>query len=136
MARARLLVIDDEPAITALIRRAAEPCGYEVIETSETEAFKHQLDALKPNVICLDLAMPGFDGIETLRFLAGRQCRSQLLIISGFDPVMVQSSLRLGEALGLNMAGKFAKPIDIAKLRKLLGELAGDAPLRTQADGD
>ena len=125
MARSRLLVIDDEPAITALIRRTAEPCGYEVVETSETEAFKKQLGALKPKVICLDLAMPGFDGIEILRFLARRQCASQLLIISGFDPVMVQSALRLGEALGLNMAGTFSKPIDIVKLRRLLGELAG-----------
>jgi YesN/AraC family two-component response regulator len=69
--------------------------------------------------------MPCFDGIEILRFLARRQCRSQLLIISGFDPGMVQSALRLGEALGLNMAGTIAKPIDIAKLRRLLGEFAG-----------
>jgi CheY-like chemotaxis protein len=125
MARGHLLVIDDEPAITALIRRMAEPCGYEVSETSETEVFKRQFEALNPDVICLDLAMPHFDGIEILRHLAKRQCRSQLLIISGFDPAMVQSALRLGEALGLNMAGTIAKPIEIAKLRKLLGQLAG-----------
>jgi YesN/AraC family two-component response regulator len=67
--------------------------------------------------------MPRFDGIEILRFLARQECRSRLLIISGFDPAMVQSALRLGEALGLNMAGTIAKPIDIARLRKLLGEL-------------
>jgi CheY-like chemotaxis protein len=123
MARERLLVIDDEPAITALIRRTAEPAGFQVVETSEPDAFKHQLEVLEPDVICLDLAMPRFDGIEILRFLARRRCRSQLLIISGFDPGMVQSALRLGEALGLNMAGTIAKPIDIARLRTLLGEL-------------
>ena len=71
-------------------------------------------------MICLDLAMPGSDGIEMLRFLAAEECRARILVVSGYNSAMVQMAVRLGEALGLEMAGVLGKPIRIADLRNLL----------------
>jgi CheY-like chemotaxis protein len=115
-----LFVVDDEPAICTLIQRIAEGCGYPVAVTSDPAIFKQQFRAVAPSVICLDLAMPGSDGIEVLRFLATQDCRVQLLIISGYQSAMVQMSVRLGEALGLEIAGVLSKPIRITELRNLL----------------
>ena len=126
MPHSTLLVIDDEPAIAALIRRAAEASGYEVTATSEAEVFRQEAEAGGPAVICLDISMPQADGIELLRFLAERQVKSKLLIISGFNAQIVQAALRLGEALGLNMAGVVPKPIAMAKLRDLLEQLRSE----------
>lgn len=119
-----LLTIDDEPAIATLIRRAAEACGYEVAAVSDAELFKRQLTSAPPDVICLDLAMPGTDGIELLRYLEGRNCRAQLVVISGYHGAMVGAAVRLAEALGLRVAGVFHKPIRIADLKDLLTALA------------
>lgn len=118
-----LLIIDDEPAIGTLIRRVGEACGYRVAAVHEPESFKRQFHSDPPSVICLDLAMPGMDGIETLRFLAHEQCPAQLLIISGYDSGMVSRAVRLGEALGLSIAAVMPKPISIAELRVLLSQL-------------
>jgi CheY-like chemotaxis protein len=118
-----LLVIDDEPAITALVRRTAEPCGYKVLATSDPAAFKHHFHHDAPDLICLDLAMPEVDGIELMRFLAAEGCRSKLLIMSGSEPQLLQSALRLGEALGLDVVANIAKPLRIASLRMLLTDL-------------
>ena len=115
-----LFVIDDEPAICALIQRVGEGCGYAVATASDPELFKHQFRAVAPRVICLDLAMPGSDGIEMLRFLAAEGCRARILVISGYNSAMVQMAVRLGQALGLEMAGVLGKPIRIADLRNLL----------------
>ena len=125
-----LFVIDDEPAICALIQRIAEGCGYRVAVASDPALFKQQFHAVDPSVICLDLAMPGSDGIEMLRFLAAQGCKARVLVISGYNSAMVQLAVRLGEALGLEMAGILAKPIRIAELRRLLFWFSG----RSEAD--
>ena len=118
-----LFVVDDEPAICTLIQRIAEGCGYPVAVASDPAKFKQQFQAVAPSVICLDLAMPGSDGIEVLRFLAAQGCSARLLIISGYQSAMVQMAVRLGEALGLEIAGLLSKPIRIAELRSLLLQL-------------
>jgi CheY-like chemotaxis protein len=115
-----LFVIDDEPAICALIQRIGEGCGYRVAVASDPALFQQQFHAVSPSLICLDLAMPGSDGIETLRYLAAQGCTARVLIISGYNSAMVQMAVRLGEALGLVMAGVLAKPIRIVELRNLL----------------
>lgn len=120
MPQRRILVIDDEPAIAALIRRAAEQCGYRATVALDLAAVDLALDGAPPTVICLDILMPGTDGVEVLRLLADRGLTSKLLLVSGFDSGVVESVLRLGQALGLDMAGVVPKPIELAKFRNLL----------------
>src|SRR5438874_4442971 len=115
-----LLVIDDEPAITNLVRRIAEGCGYSAFATSDPELFKQHFRNEAPDLICLDLAMPAVDGIELIRFLASEGYRSKLLLMSGSEPQLLQSALRLGEALGLEVAATVPKPLRIEALRALL----------------
>ena len=118
--RKKLLVIDDEPAITRLIKRIAETCGFAALATSDPLQFKQEVAGGDPDVICLDLAMPYVDGIEVLGFLAARNCQSRLLIISGFDAGLVSSALRLAQSRGLNVVGTISKPIRIDVLREQL----------------
>jgi two-component system, OmpR family, response regulator len=113
----RLLVIDDEPAMGRLIRRVAESCGYEATVTHDSEEFIDALVASEPDAIALDLSLPGRDGVELLRFLATSKCRARILIISGFDPRVLETSGRLGVARGLNIAGTLMKPVRAAALR-------------------
>jgi CheY-like chemotaxis protein len=122
-----LLVIDDEPAITALVKRIAESCGFSTAATSDPEVFKNHVQAAPPAVICLDVAMPHIDGIELLRFLAAENCPSKILIMSGSEPQLLQTALRLGEALGLPVAGTMAKPLRVETVRKILAGLCRGA---------
>ncbi len=118
-----LLVIDDEPAITALVKRIAESCGFDTVSTSDPVAFKQHVRAGPPDVICLDVAMPHIDGIELLHFLAAENCPSKILIMSGSEPQLLQTALRLGEALGLPVAATMAKPLRVDTVRKILAGL-------------
>lgn len=115
-----LLVIDDEPAIGTLVRRVGETCGVQVTDVSDPARFKAEYAASRPDLIALDLTMPGTDGIELLRFLADHGCTAAVLIISGYSDGMVATAVRLGQALGLNMARVLHKPIGIAELRAAL----------------
>jgi DNA-binding response OmpR family regulator len=123
MAQPRLLLIDDEPALAAFLANAARESGFEPVITSEDRQFRDEFLADRPNMVALDLGMPGMDGVELLRFLADQDYRSPVLIVSGFDRRVLESAFRLGEALGLNMTGPIEKPVRLEDLEALLNEL-------------
>ena len=123
MTQPRLLLIDDEPALADFLADAARGCGFEPVVTSNDTEFREQFLATKPNMVALDLGMPGMDGVELLRFLAQQNYHSPVLIVSGFDRRVLESAFRLGEALGLTMAGPVEKPVRLEDLEAVLNQL-------------
>jgi DNA-binding response OmpR family regulator len=133
MAQPRLLLIDDEPALADFLANGAREAGFEPVITAEDQEFRDQFMALRPEMVALDLGMPGMDGIELLRFLADQQYAAPVLIVSGFDRRVLESAFRLGEALGLSMAGPLEKPVRLEELEALLGQLK--ATIVSDAEG-
>ena len=123
MPQPRLLLIDDEPVLADFIADAAKNAGFEPVVASEDGQFRAEFLAERPSMVVLDLGMPGMDGVELLRFLAGEDYRSPVLIVSGFDRRVLDSAFRLGEALGLSMAGPVEKPVRLERLEEMLGQL-------------
>ena len=115
-----LLIVDDEPAICRLIQAAAQESGFSVVAVHDGDAFKEAYLAGPPEVIVMDLGLPGSDGIELLRFLAERKSSAQILVISGHGECVLDSARRLGTIRGLKMAGIISKPIRLAELKAQL----------------
>jgi len=123
MERPRLLLIDDEPALADFVASAASECGYEAAAGSDQADFRRRFGAQRPDVVSLDLGMPGMDGVELLRFLSDQDFGGPVLIISGFDRRVLDSAFRLGEALGLAMVGPLEKPTRLETLEAILREV-------------
>ena len=123
MRQPRLLVIDDEPALAEFVAQVASECGFQPVLTADDDAFRNSFRADPPDVVVLDLGMPGMDGVELLRFLAAEQNEAPVLIFSGFDRRVLDSAFRLGEALGLQMIGPMEKPVRFEELESLLKAL-------------
>ena len=123
MDQPRLLLIDDEPVLAEFLASAARECGYDPVITAQDQQFRDEFRANSPDMVALDLGMPGMDGVELLRFLADEDYRSPVLIVSGFDRRVLEPAFRLGEALGLNMAGPLEKPVRLERLEELLTSL-------------
>ncbi len=58
----RVLVIDDEPEITEIIQTFLSETGYQVLVDNNSEVAVEKARTFKPNVILLDIMMPGVDG--------------------------------------------------------------------------
>jgi two-component system alkaline phosphatase synthesis response regulator PhoP len=65
----KILVIDDEPSIINLVTAYLKPEGYEVYTAADGNAGLKSARAFKPDLIILDLMLPGMDGIELLSIL-------------------------------------------------------------------
>ena len=129
MTRPRLLLIDDEPQLAAFVANAARMCGFDPITTDRDDDFRARYADDRPEMVALDLGMPGMDGIELLRFLADHGFGGPVLIISGFDRRVLESAFRLGEALGLKMVGPLEKPARLDTLEAILKlQLPSPAP--------
>lgn len=123
MPQPRLLLIDDEPALAEFLADAARACGFDPIVTALDREFRDAFLAHSPEMVALDLGMPGMDGVELTRFLADQGYRGPVMIVSGFDRRVLESAFRLGETLGLNMVGPVEKPVRFEELEALLAKL-------------
>ncbi len=123
MKRPRLLLVDDEPVLADFVATGARESGYDPVLTSDDEQFRAEFLASRPDMVVLDLGMPGMDGIELLRFLAEQHFQAPVLIISGFDRRVLESAFRLGKAHGLTMVGPLEKPVRLEALETLLTDL-------------
>jgi len=65
----RILVVDDDPMVATTIQRVLRPEGYDVDVALGGEAALQQAHAHRPDLVVLDLMMPGIDGLEVCRQL-------------------------------------------------------------------
>jgi DNA-binding response OmpR family regulator len=128
-ARRRLLLVDDELSVAKFLAHAAEECGFEAIVTVTAESFRSQYRTLSPDTVVLDLALPGSDGVELLRFLAEEGCKARVILVSGFDHRVLEAAMRLGVAMGLRMASPLHKPVRLNQLMAtIMDEEVADDP--------
>jgi DNA-binding response OmpR family regulator len=82
--RGRILVVDDEPAITDFIALGLHHEGYEVATAGDGHQGLRAVDEFKPDVVILDVMMPRLDGFELCRAIAGEPRRG-IIILSARD---------------------------------------------------
>lgn len=120
MTKRKLLVIDDEPDIARLIGQVAEGMGYETRTAANAQQFRTCYAEFQPDVVVLDVVMPETDGIELVQYLADIDCRSRILVISGYAQRYLDNTKSLGKALGLASVTAMTKPIELPRLEAFL----------------
>ena len=111
MAEAKVLLVDDEEEFTEVLSERMKSRGLSVDSaTNGEEALKKIKDATYDAII-LDLAMPGMDGIDTLKKLLEQNPDLQVILLTGH--ATVDKSV---EAVKLGAKDFLEKPADIEKL--------------------
>ncbi len=93
----KILVVDDESAVRGSIRAYLEDEGYQVAEADSGRAALQLFEELRPDLILIDLRMPGMDGLEVLARLRESTPDTPVIVISGAGVIGdVVRALRLG----------------------------------------
>ena len=80
----RILVVDDEESIRELYRAELAEEGYEVELAGDGLQALRRLDAFRPDLVTLDVKMPGIDGIETLRRIREKNPTVPVILVTAF----------------------------------------------------
>src|SRR5258705_234033 len=79
----RVLVIDDDPGVRDYMEALVSRQGYRVFLAADAEQALSGLDDTRPDIVTLDVVLPGMDGLETLRRLKQRAPEVPVVMLSG-----------------------------------------------------
>ncbi|MFN6470942.1 MAG: response regulator [Nostoc sp. SerVER01] len=81
---ARLLIVDDDLALLSMLEAQLQPWGFQVTTLADSSQFWQYLEATTPDLLLLDVAMPGFSGIELCQVVKSdpRWSRLPVLLLS------------------------------------------------------
>ncbi len=113
---ARILIVDDDSAVQAIIRLLLERAGHSVVAASDGRKGLAAFDSGHFDLLFLDIFMPGMDGFETMRLVRQQQPRIPIIVISG-NPVLSGSGPDfLTMATKLGAVSSLQKPFKPAAL--------------------
>ena len=124
----RLLIVDDEEASRYGMRRALTTFGYNVSEAGSAEEARALLKQLQPDLMLLDVNLPGISGLDFLRELKSAGADGPLVII-----ITAHGSERMAvEAVKAGAYDYLSKPFELDDLRLVIKNAAETVQLRRE----
>jgi CheY-like chemotaxis protein len=107
-SKGRILVVDDDTAFANLICRALENEGYEAARASDGLTALEMLRTFRPDLVCLDMYLPGINGWDFLKKYA--------VYLEPHVPIIAMSAGNIDPASMSGVSEFLQKPFDIALL--------------------
>jgi two-component system nitrogen regulation response regulator NtrX len=123
-----ILIVDDEPAVRYGLRRALES-KYRVAEADSAEAAREALPREQPDLVLLDVVLPGQNGLSFLRWMREQGSEVPVLMVSALDTAKTAV-----EALQLGAADYLVKGFELEELRQRVANLLRLATLEREND--
>ena len=124
--RARLLVVDDDVSVRAMLREYLEDHGFEVAEAGNGAQMREQMQRRLPEAVLLDIRLPGEDGLVLARYLREHHDVGLIMVTASGEVVDRIVGLELGAD------DYIAKPFDLrellARLKSVLRRLQARRP--------
>lgn len=114
----RVLIVDDESLARERIKRLSDQLGYQVIgEASNGQEALEQIDRLHPEVVLLDIRMPGMDGLEVARHLIDLDEPPSVIFTTAYDEYAL-------EAFKVHAVDYLLKPVRLERLEAALNKVS------------
>lgn len=131
MKEINVLVVDDSPFSVAMISNILTTNGFNVVGSANgLEEAVEAVKALKPDVITMDITMPGADGIECTNAIHKINPKQKVIIVSS---MMDDEIIRRAKKARIN--GYVQKPVDAEELTLAINRIMADEELFTELEG-
>jgi CheY-like chemotaxis protein len=124
-----VLIVDDDEPIRMLEEDILRSAGYKVEQAGGSAAAIEKLKQIRPDLVLLDLLMPGIDGWGVLRFIRTRANPPRVLVVSGMREAVPPGDL------AQCIAGYIQKPFDIGQLIKTCANVLAAPEMLSPASG-
>ena len=117
-----VLVIDDDPVVCAVVQRILESDGFSVTSAGDAQTGLSRFAELSPDLVIVDILMPGKEGIATILELREANPEARILAMTGGGNFTTGDVLRIAELIGADNGLKkpFAPAELLATVRRCL----------------
>ncbi|PZX54162.1 response regulator [Algoriphagus chordae] len=115
MKNNRILVIDDEPEIRALLSRFLGRIGFSVLAAGTLKEGRKMFNESQPELVFLDVNLPDGNGLNELKYINSGKLKSKVIMMSAFDHNEVKM-----EAIQNGALDFLSKPFNIARLDQVV----------------
>jgi two-component system, cell cycle response regulator DivK len=122
-----ILIVEDNPRNMKLVRDVLQVKGHATLEATNAEDGIVLATERKPDLILMDIQLPGMNGIDALRVLRGQPATDKIPVIAVTASVMQQDRKLITQA---GFDAYVGKPITLAEFLKAVNDLLGPAPNR------
>ena len=120
-----LFVVDDEPVVCAIVKRLAEPAGFDVVACESAAEAIARMSERPADIAFVDLLMPETNGIDLLRQIRDTLPACDVVLMSG--RATIESAV---EAVKLGARDYLTKPLDFERVTALLKDVRDQAARR------
>jgi len=125
----RVLVIDDDPGVRDYLEALVSRQGYDVSAAAGGEDALRTLAETRPDLVTLDVVLPGMDGLETLKELKQRLPDVPVIMLSGHGQART-----IVEAMKLGAADFLRKPFEVEELELAFQKALEKRALRAEVE--
>jgi DNA-binding NarL/FixJ family response regulator len=130
MSEPRIMIVDDSPFSRILITEYLQQGGCKVVgEADSVDSLVETYNNCKPDIVTMDLVMPGADGFECTRLLRLNDRNAKIILVSSMKDEETEA-----EARRLDIMGYIQKPIDGEILIKTINEIMSPDSLFSQLE--
>ena len=130
-----ILIVDDDPSVLEVLEFAGHKEGFRIETAIDGQAALSKIQALPPDLIVLDLRLPGCGGFELLRRLQAESetAKIPIVVITGCYTDRTTAEMLLQEP---NVAGFMEKPLKLPVLAMTLHNILQTRPLASGQAGE
>ena len=108
MSLGKVLIVDDEPEVRQVLQEFLSGRGYDVLVAESGSEALSVLGVDQPDLVLLDVTMPGMDGVETLRRIVARPQPVTVIMVTANADIATTSKL-----LAMGAVDYIPKPFDL-----------------------
>lgn len=128
-SKGRIFIVDDDEIIVSMLTRALKKVDYEVRSESTTEDIVKKIQSWSPDVLLLDITLPGKSGIDILEELSDIKTDAQVIMLTADDSA--ETAVR---AMKLGAKDYLTKPFNIDEVRIVLKNVIETNRLKEEVD--
>ncbi|MGE5239684.1 MAG: response regulator [Chloroflexota bacterium] len=110
--KGRVFLVDDEQLIVSMLTRALRNEGHEVFAETSTDGVIDKITAVSPDLLILDINMPGQNGLDILKAVRKNELPTQVMMLTANDTAETAA-----EAMSLGADDYLTKPFDLDTIK-------------------
>ena len=128
-AKSRVFLLDDDDLIVSMLARSLRGEGYEVQEETDPNDVIDKIRSFSPDVVMLDLKLPGKSGMDILKEITDRGIGTQVVMLTSDD-----SAENAVKAMKIGAADYLTKPFDMDEVKLVIASIVEKGNLRNEVE--